>query len=105
VTVEQAATARLAVVDGDITAGRLGGDAQMRTVTGDIRVAEAVGGTVVLRTETGAITVGAAAGVSAALDAGPTRGRVRNALRNAGGVPALTIRATTTLGDITASSR
>ena len=61
VQVEEAATARLTIVDGDITAGRLGGDAQIRTVRGDIQVTEARHGTVVLRTETGAITVGAAA--------------------------------------------
>jgi hypothetical protein len=103
VSVAEAATARLSVVDGDITVGRLGGDAQIRTVRGDIRVTEAAGGTVVLRTETGAVTVGAAAGVSAALDAGTTLGRIRNSLANAG-APALTIRATTTLGDITARS-
>lgn len=50
VNVEEAATARLTVTDGDITAGRLGGDAQIRTVKGDINVAEAAGGTLVLRT-------------------------------------------------------
>jgi hypothetical protein len=104
VNVEQAATSRLTVVDGDITVGRLGGDAEIRTVKGDIAVTEAAGGTVVLRTEAGSITVGAAAGVSAALDAGTTVGRVRNALQNAGGTPGLTIQATTTVGDITASS-
>jgi len=31
-------------------------------------------------------------------------GRVRNALRNTGGTPGLNIHATTTVGDITASS-
>ena len=76
----------------------------IRTVKGDIAVTEAGGGTVVLRTEAGSITVGAAAGVSAALDAGTTVGRVRNALQNAGGTPGLTIHATTTVGDITARS-
>ena len=103
INVDEASTARLITVDGDITVGRLGGDAEIRTVRGDIQVTEATHGTVVLRTETGAVTVGAAAGVSAALDAGTTLGRIRNALANAG-APALTIRATTTLGDITASS-
>lgn len=105
VSIDQAATARLVAVDGDITAGRVGGDTEIRTVTGDITVAEATGGTLVLSTQTGAITVTAAPGVSAALDAGTTQGRIRNSLTNAGGTPALTIRATTTLGDITASSR
>ena len=104
VDVEQAATARLTVVDGDITVGRLGGEAEIRTVKGDIAVAEAAGGLVVLRTEAGSITVGAAAGVCAALDAGTTVGRVRNALQNAGATPGLNIHATTTVGDITARS-
>jgi Toastrack DUF4097 len=104
VRVDQAATARLTLVDGDITAGRLGGDAQIRTARGDIQVAEATSGTVVLRTETGAITVGAAAGVSATLDAGTTLGRISNALQNAGGTPGLTIHATSTVGDIIARS-
>ena len=104
VTLEQAAAARLSVADGGITVGRLGGDAEIRTVRGDIQVSEAAGGTVVLRTEAGSIAVGAAAGVSAALDAGTTVGRVRNALQNAGGTPGLNIHATTTVGDITASS-
>ena len=104
VKVEAAAIARLTTVDGDITAGRLGGDSELRTVRGDIAVGEAAGGTLVLRTETGAITVGAAAGVSATLDAGSTLGRIHNALTSTGGTPALTVHATTTLGDITARS-
>jgi len=104
VGVEEAATARLTVTDGNITAGRLGGDAQIRIVKGDINVTEAAGGTLVLRTEAGSITVAAAAGTSATLDAGTTVGRIRNTLTNAGGTPALTIHATTTVGDITARS-
>jgi hypothetical protein len=104
VTVGEAATARLTTVDGDITVGRLGGDAEVRTVRGDIQVTEAASGTVVLSTQTGAITVGAAAGTSAALDAGTTVGRIHNALTNTGGTPALSIHATTTVGDITARS-
>lgn len=104
VSVEQAATARLTVTDGNITAGRLGGGAQIRTVKGDINVTEAIQGTLVLRTEAGAITVAAAAGTSAVLNAGTTVGRIRNTLTNAGGTPALTIHATTTVGDITARS-
>jgi DUF4097 and DUF4098 domain-containing protein YvlB len=103
VQVDQAATARLTTVDGDITVGRLDGDTEIRTVRGDIQVAEATHGTVVLHTVTGAITIGAAAGVSAALDAGTTLGRIRNALQNTG-TPGLNIQATTTLGDITARS-
>ena len=105
VNVDQAATARLTTVDGDITVGRLAGDTEIRTVKGDIQVTEAAGGTLVLATQTGAITVGAAAAVSAALDAGTTLGRIRNTLKNAGGTPGLTIHATTTVGDITAGSR
>jgi hypothetical protein len=104
VSVEQATTARITVVDGDITAGRLGGDAQLRTARGSIQVIEANQGTLVLRTEAGAITVGAAAGTSATLDAGTTVGRVTNSLKNTGGSPELAIHATTTVGDITARS-
>jgi hypothetical protein len=102
VTVDRAAIARLTTTDGHITAGHLGGDSELRTVTGDIEVAEAAPGTLVLHTQTGAITVGAAAGVSATLDAGTTRGRIRNTLTNTGAAPALTIHATTITGDITA---
>ena len=103
VSVEQAATARITVVDGDITAGHLGGDAQLRTARGSIRITEATRGTLQLRTQTGAITVAAAAGASAALDAGTTIGRVSNSLKNTGTTD-LAIHATTTVGDITASS-
>jgi hypothetical protein len=104
VKVEEAAAARLTTADGDITVGRLGGDTEIRTVKGDIAITEATRGTVVLRTETGAITVGAAAGVSAALDAGTTVGRIRNTLQNTDGTAGLNIHATTTVGDITAAS-
>jgi len=104
VKVDAATTAHVTTVDGDITVGRLLGDAELRTARGDIQVTEAAGGTVVLRTQTGAITVSAAAGVSATLDAGTTVGRIHNALQNTG-VPGLTIQATTTVGDITADSR
>jgi DUF4097 and DUF4098 domain-containing protein YvlB len=104
VTVDQAATARLASVDGNITVGHLAGDSEIRTARGAITVTDATGGAVVLTTQSGDITVSAAAGVSATLDAGTTMGRIRNALKNAGGSPALAIRATTTVGDITATS-
>lgn len=104
VSVEEAATARLTTVDGDITVGRLDGDTEIRTVKGDIAITEATRGTVVLRTETGAITIGAAAAASATLDAGTTLGRIHNALKNTGDTPSLTIHATTTVGDITARS-
>ena len=56
-----------------------------------------------LRTQSGDITVGAAAGVSAALDAGTGHGRISNALKNDGATE-LDIRATTSDGDITARS-
>jgi hypothetical protein len=105
VSIDEAATARLITVDGDITVGRLGGDAEISTARGDIQVTEASRGTITLRTQTGAITVGAASAVSATLDAGTTMGRIRNSLTNAGGTPGLNIHATTVVGDITASSR
>jgi hypothetical protein len=104
VKVDEAATARITILSGDVTVGRLGGDAEIRTAKGDIQVTEATGGTVTLRTDDGAITVGAAAGTSAALDAGTTYGRIHNALKNSDGTPALTIHATTARGDITARS-
>jgi Putative adhesin len=104
VKVEAAAAARLTTADGDITVGRLSGDAEIRTAKGDITVTEATRGAVVLHTQTGAITVGTAAGVSAALDADTTVGRIRNALQNTGSTPGLSIHATTTVGDITACS-
>ncbi|MFD7057826.1 DUF4097 family beta strand repeat-containing protein [Streptomyces sp. NPDC059906] len=104
VKLDEAASVRLATAAGDISVGRLDGDADIRTEKGDIRIAEAVRGEVVLRTGAGDLSVGAAAGVSASLDAGTSYGRVHNALRNTDGTPGLTIRATTAHGDITARS-
>ncbi|WP_309054896.1 DUF4097 family beta strand repeat-containing protein [Streptomyces sp.] len=105
VKLDETASARLTVLDGDVSVGRLGGPAEISTRRGDLRVTEAVHGTVTLRTESGGIEVGAARGVSAALDAGTGHGRVHNALRNADGAAAgLTIHATTGHGDITARS-
>ncbi|MDX2564755.1 DUF4097 family beta strand repeat-containing protein [Streptomyces sp. TX20-6-3] len=103
VKLDEAASAHLTLLAGDITVGRLGGSAEISTQKGDLRIAEAMGGTVVLRTAAGDITVGAARGVSAALDAGTSYGRVNNALANTG-TPALTLHATTSYGDITARS-
>ncbi|MGW6541154.1 hypothetical protein ACWGDD_35685, partial [Streptomyces sp. NPDC055011] len=61
--------------------------------------------TLVLTTQAGDVTVGAAHGADATLDAGTSHGRVRNTLRNTHGKGApLTIRATTSHGDITAHS-
>jgi DUF4097 and DUF4098 domain-containing protein YvlB len=104
VKVDEAATARLTTQSGDVTVGRLGGDARISTAKGDIRIAEAVRGTVELRTQDGTISVDAAAGVSASLDAGTTYGRIRNALKNIDGNADLNIHATTARGDITARS-
>jgi DUF4097 and DUF4098 domain-containing protein YvlB len=105
IDLDEAASARLTTAAGDVAVGRLGGPAEVRTSKGDIRIAEAVRGTVVLRTEAGDVEVGAAAGVSASLDAGTSYGRIRNALKNTEGAAAqLTIHATTAVGDITARS-
>lgn len=103
IKIDEAASLRLTVVDGDVEVGRLGGPAEISTARGDIRIAEAVHGTVVLRTQSGDITVGAAAGVSAALDAATAYGRISNALKN-DGTPGLDIHATTSHGDISARS-
>lgn len=105
VVLDDVARARLTLSAGDVSVGRLGGAAEITTVKGDIRVAEAVGGAVVLRTEAGQVSVGAAAGVSASLDAGVSYGRIHNGLTNTQGADAqLAIRATTSYGDITARS-
>ncbi|MFJ9444443.1 DUF4097 family beta strand repeat-containing protein [Kitasatospora sp. NPDC101235] len=101
--VDEAASLNLTAVDGDIEVGRLAGPARISTTRGDIRITEAQRGTVELSTQLGSITVGAAAGVSAALDAGTGHGRIGNALRN-DGTTVLDIRATTSHGDITARS-
>ncbi|MFJ8888246.1 hypothetical protein ACIRJR_33260 [Streptomyces sp. NPDC102402] len=103
VKIDEAGSVRLAVVDGSVEVGRLGGSAEISTGRGDIRIAEALGGVVVLRTQQGDISVGAARGVSASLDAGTTYGRVGNDLRN-DGTATLDIHATTSKGDITARS-
>ncbi|MGW7195196.1 DUF4097 family beta strand repeat-containing protein [Streptomyces chryseus] len=105
VKIDEAASARLTLLAGDVSVGRLGGAAQISTQKGDIQVAEAMRGTVTLRTEYGEISVGAARGVSASLDAGTTYGRVHNALRNTDGAAAgLNIHATTAYGNVTARS-
>ncbi|MFD3663253.1 DUF4097 family beta strand repeat-containing protein [Streptomyces sp. NPDC058659] len=105
VKLDETAAAHLTLQAGDITVGRLGGPAELRTQKGDIRITEALGGAVVLRTESGDLEVGAARGVSATLDAGTTLGRITNTLQNSEGSAAgLTIHATTAHGDITARS-
>jgi len=103
--IDEAATVRLTSVAGDVTVGRLGGPGQISTTKGDIHVTEAVSGTLVLSTQAGDVSVGAAAGVSASLDAGTSYGRIQNALKNTEGADAaLNIHATTAYGDIVARS-
>ncbi|MCX5207724.1 DUF4097 domain-containing protein [Kitasatospora sp. NBC_00240] len=104
VKLDETAGAHLTLQAGDITVGRLGGPARISTQQGDLNITEATRGTLTLHTLAGDITVGAARTTSAALDAGTTLGRIRNTLRNTEGTPDLTIRATTTHGDITAHS-
>jgi hypothetical protein len=103
VKLDETAGARLTLQAGDVSIGRLGGDAQISTGQGDITIAEAGRGKVVLTTQAGDVSISAAAGVSAALDAGTTYGRIQNALKNAEGAQ-LEIRATTAYGDIAARS-
>jgi len=103
IKLDETASARLTTVDGHVSVGRLGGDAEIRTSRGDIQIAEARRGTVVLATQAGSISVRAAAGVSACLDAGTTHGRISNGLKNDGAAD-LNIYATTAHGDITARS-
>ncbi|MFE2727805.1 DUF4097 family beta strand repeat-containing protein [Kitasatospora sp. NPDC059327] len=104
VKLDEAASAHLTVLDGDITIGRLSGPARISTKRGDIRITEARSGTVTLSTDAGAISVDAARGVAASLNAGTGYGRIHNALKNAEGAAALNIHATTAYGDITARS-
>ncbi|MEU0879862.1 DUF4097 family beta strand repeat-containing protein [Lentzea sp. NPDC005914] len=84
IKVDEAANVLVKTQAGDVTVGSLSGSAEISTQKGDIKV-------------------GVAAGLSAALDAGTSYGRINNSLKNAG-TPDLTIRATTSYGDITASS-
>ena len=105
VELDEAGSARVTVLAGDVSIGRLAGPAEISTQKGDLRIGEAVRGAVTLDTRHGAISVGAAPGVSASLDAGTAHGRVHNALKNADGAgAALTVRATSGYGDITARS-
>ncbi|MFJ8827918.1 DUF4097 family beta strand repeat-containing protein [Streptomyces sp. NPDC102467] len=105
VKLDETVNARLTLMAGDVSIGRLGGDAEISTQKGDLTVAEAVRGTLTLRTESGDITLAAAHGASAALDAGTGYGRITNSLDNTDGpTAALNIHATTAHGDITARS-
>ncbi|MET7287376.1 DUF4097 family beta strand repeat-containing protein [Streptomyces sp. NPDC005573] len=101
IEIDEAESVRLTATDGDVVVGRLGGDAEISTARGGIRIAEAVRGEVVLSTRAGDISVAVAAGTSATLDAGTGHGRVSNSLKN-DGTPGLGIRATTASGDISA---
>jgi DUF4097 and DUF4098 domain-containing protein YvlB len=103
VKLDEAESARVTLLDGDVSVRRLRGAARISTQKGDITVAEAMGGEVVLRTESGDVSVIAARGC-AALDAGTGYGRIDNALRNTDGTADLTIHATTAYGDIAARS-
>ncbi|WP_433366599.1 DUF4097 family beta strand repeat-containing protein [Actinoplanes sp. CA-142083] len=103
IKIDEAAGVRLTAIDGDVEVGRLTGPAEISTTRGDIRITEASRGEVVLKAMDGSISIGAAAGVSAALDAGTSLGRVSNSLRN-DGTAELDIKATTMRGDITARS-
>ncbi|MFI6599253.1 DUF4097 family beta strand repeat-containing protein [Nonomuraea sp. NPDC050536] len=103
IKIDEVASLRLTVTDGDVEVGRLGGPAQISAARGDIRIAEAMGGKVVLGTQSGDISIVAAGGVSASLDAGTSYGRITNALKN-DGTAELDIHATTSSGDITARS-
>ncbi|GAA5029216.1 DUF4097 family beta strand repeat-containing protein [Streptomyces siamensis] len=103
VKIDEADSARLAGTDADITVGRLNGPGEISTQKGDVTVTEAVRGTLALSTQMGDVTACAARGVSASLDARTGYGRIDNTLKN-DGTPALTIKATTTHGDITARS-
>ncbi|MFI5771016.1 DUF4097 family beta strand repeat-containing protein [Streptomyces sp. NPDC051658] len=104
VKLDEAASARLTGLDAHITVGRLNGPGEISTQRGDVNITEVVRGTLTLNTQQGDITVGAAHGVAAALDAGTGYGRINNALKNTDGAPGLTIKATTSQGDITAHS-
>jgi hypothetical protein len=102
---DEAATAHVKTDAGNVEIGRLTGPATITTRKGGIRVNEATRGELTLKTDLGNITVKAAPGVSATLNAGATQGRIVNTLKNAEGPAAqLSIHATTTLGDIEATS-
>ncbi|GAA1522015.1 DUF4097 family beta strand repeat-containing protein [Streptomyces albidochromogenes] len=104
VELDETASARLTLLAGDVSVGRLGGPARISTQKGAIHITEATTGAVTLSTEHGDISVGAARGASASLDARTSYGRIHNALNNTDGATGLTIHATTSYGDITARS-
>ncbi|MEU6493484.1 DUF4097 family beta strand repeat-containing protein [Streptomyces sp. NPDC046984] len=104
VKLDEAASARLTGLDAHITVGRLNGPGEISTLRGTVNITEAVRGRLTLNVQQGDITVGAAPGVSASLDAGSGYGRINNSLKNSDGAPGLTIKATTSQGDINAHS-
>jgi hypothetical protein len=103
VKLDEAASARLSVHEGEVSVGRLNGPAEISVQKGGIQIAEAVRGTVSLSSLHGDITVAAARGVSASLDAETGYGHIHNSLRNTG-TSDLSLHASTTYGDITARS-
>lgn len=104
VRLDEAASARVTTQAGDVTIGRLGGDAEITVQKGTITVDEVARGALALSTQAGDISVATAPGASGTLDAGTAFGRISNGLRNTG-EPTVTIRATTSYGDIAASAR
>ncbi|MGW4623073.1 DUF4097 family beta strand repeat-containing protein [Streptomyces sp. NPDC004592] len=104
VKLDEAASARLTGLDAHITVGRLNGPGEISTLRGTVNITEAVRGQLTLNVQQGDITVGAAPGVSASLDAGSGYGRINNSLKNSDGAAGLTIKATTSQGDINAHS-
>jgi hypothetical protein len=82
IKIDEASSVHVQTQAGDVTVGRLNGSAEISTLKGDITVAS---------------------GLSASLDAGTSYGRITNSLRN-DGTAGITIRATTSYGDITARS-
>ncbi|BCJ37067.1 hypothetical protein Athai_45700 [Actinocatenispora thailandica] len=104
IKIDEADSAHLSTLAGDVVVGRLNGAAEISTSKGDIRIDEAVRGTVIVRTDAGDLSVTAAPGVSAEFKGGTRYGVIHEALRNDGTI-ALTIHATTSYGNITARSR
>jgi hypothetical protein len=105
VELDEVGSARIKMHMGDVSIAKLTGPAQLRNGKGDITVAEAVAGAVDLRTDMGDLKIAAAPGVSGTLDASSAHGRITNALKNSEGAGAgLNIKATTSQGDIIATS-
>ena len=104
IKLDEAASARLTTVDGDVSVGRLGGPAEISTARGDIQIAEAVRGTVVLRTQAGD-DLGRRRRRSLGLPWTPAPPTAASATRlKNDGTADLNIHATTAHGDITARS-